>query len=77
MIADLVATLETPLPTVLPAGGATALFLAGTCFHRHLAVRRVELLVDGARHRPLAAGMPRPAIRAGPKRKKPFRTEGL
>jgi glycosyltransferase involved in cell wall biosynthesis len=60
--ADLVANLETPLPASLPAGGATAVFLYGTCFHRHARVTGVEILVDGSRHETLASGMPRPDV---------------
>jgi glycosyltransferase involved in cell wall biosynthesis len=60
--ADLVANLETPLPASLPAGCATALFLYGSCFHRRARVTGIEIVVDGVRHRPLAAGMPRPDV---------------
>ena len=56
---DLVATLETPLPAALPAGGADAVFCYGACFHRREAVAELAIVVDGARHRPAAAGMPR------------------
>ena len=56
---DLVATLETPLPKALPAGGASAAFCYGACFHRREAVAELAIVVDGARHRPAAAGMPR------------------
>ena len=62
MSADLVANLETPLPASLPAGGATAVFVYGTCFHRDARLAGLEILVDGARHRPLATGMPRPDV---------------
>jgi glycosyltransferase involved in cell wall biosynthesis len=57
-----VANIETPLPASLPADSATAVFLYGTCFHRHARVAGLEILVDGARHRPLATGMPRPDV---------------
>jgi glycosyltransferase involved in cell wall biosynthesis len=60
--ADLIAKLESPLPATLPVAGATAVFCYGTCFHRHQDVAAVELLVDGVRHRPLAARMPRPDV---------------
>jgi glycosyltransferase involved in cell wall biosynthesis len=56
---ELVITLETPLPAALPAGTVTPVFLAGTCFHRRAAVRSVEVVVDGVRHRVTAARMPR------------------
>jgi hypothetical protein len=60
--ADLVANLESPLPASLPVGVATAVFCCGTCFHPRETVRSLELLVDGERHRPDAAGMPRPDL---------------
>jgi hypothetical protein len=60
--ADLVAHLESPLPASLPVGVATAVFCCGTCFHRRQTVTSLELLVDGERHRPDAAGMPRPDL---------------
>src|SRR5215218_5560622 len=56
------ANLESPLPSSLPAGTATAVFCYGTCYHRHAAVAALELLVDGVRHRPAATRMPRPDI---------------
>ena len=62
MTADLVATLETPLPVSLPAGTGTAVFLYGTCFHRTVRLAELEILVDGVPHRPLASGMPRPDV---------------
>ena len=52
-------TLDRPLPATLPVGPATALFCVGTCFHCHRRVRDVSLVVNGARHRPIAQGMPR------------------
>jgi Glycosyl transferase family 2 len=58
--ADLVATLEHPLPATLPAGGATVVFCCGTCFHRHGEIAGLDIVVDGVRHEPTAAGMPRP-----------------
>lgn len=54
--------LESPLPTALPAGTATAVFVAGTCFHRFGRVDGLELVVDGRRSRPAAFGMPRPDV---------------
>src|SRR5829696_3818326 len=56
------AKLESPLPSSLPAGTATAVFCYGTCYHRHAAVAALELLVDGVRHRAAATRMPRPDI---------------
>jgi glycosyltransferase involved in cell wall biosynthesis len=57
--ADLVAQLETPLPASLPADAATAVFCYGTCVHRRDPVERLEIVVDGRRYAPAAAGMPR------------------
>jgi glycosyltransferase involved in cell wall biosynthesis len=57
--ADLVANLETPLPAALPAGVRTALFLSGTYAHGAERVTRLDVLVDGVRHRPRAWGMRR------------------
>jgi glycosyltransferase involved in cell wall biosynthesis len=51
--------LDYPLPTDLPAGQATALFFAGTCFHRHRPVEELVITVNGTRHRPTAQRMPR------------------
>ena len=62
MPADLVVTLETPLPASLPAGTRTALFLYGTCAHRAARITRLEVLAGGTRHRPRAWGMPRPDV---------------
>jgi glycosyltransferase involved in cell wall biosynthesis len=58
--ADLVATLEHPLPTTLPADTATVVFCCGTCFHPRAAITELDIVVDGVRHKPTAAGMPRP-----------------
>jgi glycosyltransferase involved in cell wall biosynthesis len=60
--ADLVADLQSSLPMSLPTGTATAVFCYGTCFHRRQDVVAVAILVDGARHRPTATGMPRPDL---------------
>jgi hypothetical protein len=60
--ADLVATLESPVPSSLPAGRATAVFCYGTCFVRDQTVARLELVVDGVRHRTAAFAMPRPDV---------------
>jgi hypothetical protein len=51
--------LDTPLPSCLPVGRATAIFCLGSCFHRHEDIRRLELVVDGGRHAPTASRMPR------------------
>ena len=51
--------LETDLPKGLPAGTPTAVFVFGHCFHPHIAVTGLRLLVDGVGHRPDAVGMPR------------------
>jgi glycosyltransferase involved in cell wall biosynthesis len=53
------ARLESPLPAALPAGRATALFLAGSGTD---GTRRLDVLVDGVAHRAAAAGMPRPDL---------------
>jgi glycosyltransferase involved in cell wall biosynthesis len=58
----LVLDLERPLPPALPAGTSTAVFAIGTCFHRTEAIRDLDLIVDGTRHRPAAWGMPRPDV---------------
>jgi glycosyltransferase involved in cell wall biosynthesis len=59
---DLQLRLDTPLPSRLPVGRATAVFCLGTCFHRHQAIRRLEILVDGRGHAPTACRMPRPDL---------------
>ena len=59
------AKLESPLPASLPAGTGTAVFCCGACFHRREDVARLELVVDGARHRVDAARMPRPDLHEG------------
>jgi glycosyltransferase involved in cell wall biosynthesis len=53
--AELVAQLETPLPVSLPAGTVTAVFVYGT---RAQPGGNLEIVVDGRRHAPAAAGMP-------------------
>jgi glycosyltransferase involved in cell wall biosynthesis len=50
---------ETPLPSRLPAGCRTAVFLLGSCFHRRLRVRRTEIVVDGVATPAEAERMPR------------------
>ena len=60
MRAELTATLESPLPSALTSGTATALFCYGTCVDRGAGVVGVELTVDGRAHRAAAIRMPRP-----------------
>jgi glycosyltransferase involved in cell wall biosynthesis len=50
---------ETPLPSRLPAGCRTAIFVLGSCFHRRARVRRTEVVVDGVATQAEAQGMPR------------------
>jgi glycosyltransferase involved in cell wall biosynthesis len=50
---------DTPLPRSLPAGSQTAIFVVGSCCHRRLAVRDIELVVGGAATEATAQGMPR------------------
>jgi glycosyltransferase involved in cell wall biosynthesis len=50
---------ETPLPSRLPAGCRTAIFVLGSCFHRRLGVRRTEVVVDGGATAAEAEQMPR------------------
>jgi glycosyltransferase involved in cell wall biosynthesis len=52
-------SLDLPLPRALPVGRATAVFCAGTCFHRHHLLEELVITVDGVRHRPTAQAMPR------------------
>lgn len=59
---DLIVRLDTELPPALPVGRGTAIFCAGTCFHRHEPIRDLEILVAGASHRPTAWRMPRPDL---------------
>jgi glycosyltransferase involved in cell wall biosynthesis len=59
---ELVVNIEWPLPTRLPVGTATAALLSGSCFHRTRHVQTLEIVVDGASHRPAAFGMPRPDV---------------
>ncbi|HWE07856.1 MAG TPA: glycosyltransferase [Solirubrobacteraceae bacterium] len=44
----LTVALDAPLPLELKVGRGTALFVAGTCFHREGVIRSLELIVDGA-----------------------------
>lgn len=56
---DLWLNLETELPESLPADQGSAVFLFGTCFHRHAAITGLEILVDGDAHPVTAFRMPR------------------
>lgn len=56
---DLRIRLESQLPADLPAGRASAVFCFGHCFHRHQAVRRIDLVLAGHRQRVSAQRMPR------------------
>ena len=56
----LTVALDAPLPLELKVGRGTALFVAGTCFHRDGAIQSLELVVDGGVPQPVAYhGMPR------------------
>jgi glycosyltransferase involved in cell wall biosynthesis len=50
---------DTPLPRSLPAGSRTAIFVLGSCFHRRLGVREIEVVVGDAATEATAQGMPR------------------
>jgi glycosyltransferase involved in cell wall biosynthesis len=51
--------LESPLPSSLEAGSASALYLAGTAMDGQRPVRALTLFVDGRPHRVSRIGMPR------------------
>jgi WsaF, C-terminal domain/WsaF, N-terminal domain/Glycosyl transferase family 2 len=55
---DLEVRVETPLPVGLPSDCASAVFVYGSCFHRRLGVRAIDVLVDGQTV-PATHGMPR------------------
>jgi hypothetical protein len=57
---ELVVDLERPLPTSLPVGSATAVFVLGTCAHRDHEIEDLQVLVDDVRHPVAAFGLPRP-----------------
>jgi hypothetical protein len=59
---SLIVSLERALPETVPVGSATAVFCIGICYHPDARIEGLEILVDGARHRPAAFGMPRPDI---------------
>ncbi len=50
------------MPETVPVGSATAVFCIGACYHPDARIERLEILVDGIRHRPSAFGMPRPDV---------------
>ncbi len=50
--------METALSAGLPAGCETAVFVYGSCFHRHLDVRRIEVVAGDSATR-ITHGMPR------------------
>ena len=54
--------LEFPLPDSIPAGRGTALFLYGSCFHRHSAVTGLDVVVGEHRHPVRDLNMPRPDL---------------
>jgi glycosyltransferase involved in cell wall biosynthesis len=62
---DLVVDLETPLPSTIPAGTATAVFCYGSYEHAREPVAEIDLLIDGRVQRPSAQGMARPDLDAG------------
>ena len=59
---SLIVSLERALPETVPVGSATAVFCIGVCYHPDTRIERLEIVVDGTRHRPAAFGMPRPDI---------------
>jgi glycosyltransferase involved in cell wall biosynthesis len=56
---DLHVRLEQPLPAYLFVGQPTAVFCYGHCFHRHLPVAGLEIVIGGQRNRPAATRMAR------------------
>jgi len=58
-VSGLWAKLDLPLPESIHSGGATALLCLGAAFHRDQRIDRLEVLVEGVRHRVAAARMPR------------------
>jgi glycosyltransferase involved in cell wall biosynthesis len=59
---SLIVRLERALPETVPVGSATAVLCIGACYHPDARIERLEILVDGIRHRPSAFGMPRPDV---------------
>ena len=52
--------LDRRLPESVPIGCQTEVFCVGACSHPERRVERLEIVVDGRRHRPTAQRMPRP-----------------
>jgi glycosyltransferase involved in cell wall biosynthesis len=52
-------SLDRRLPEAVPVGRPTAIFCAGTCFHRHRRVGELAITVNGTRHPATAERMPR------------------
>lgn len=61
---ELVVSLDTLMPSALPRQCAAAVFCIGSCFHRREAIKGLEIMVDGIRHRVAAFAMPRPDVLA-------------
>ncbi|HEY2317551.1 MAG TPA: glycosyltransferase [Solirubrobacteraceae bacterium] len=55
----LIVALDAPLPYEVRVGRGTAVFVAGTCFHRDTAILALELVVDGVSQPVTHQGMPR------------------
>jgi glycosyltransferase involved in cell wall biosynthesis len=51
--------LDAPLPSELAVGGATALFVSGTCFHPRSAITALSFVLDGVRQPVSQHSMPR------------------
>jgi glycosyltransferase involved in cell wall biosynthesis len=74
----LTVALDAPLPCDCKVGRGTALFVAGTCFHRDGVIRSLELLVDGAPQPVAYHGMPRlDLFRSLHPQLDPFATRGI
>ena len=56
---DLDVALDRPLPATIPVGRASAVFCAGTCFHRNRRIVDVAITLNGKRHQSTAQRMPR------------------
>jgi glycosyltransferase involved in cell wall biosynthesis len=65
---SLVLRLDRPLPSSLPVGSATIVFLIGVCFDTDDAVASLELIADGLRTPATAVAMPRPDVTDAPLR---------
>jgi glycosyltransferase involved in cell wall biosynthesis len=77
-VTELKVALDYPLPTRLPVGRGTALFVCGRCFCQEKPIRLLEFLVDGEAQQVMAHGMPRQdvfkALHSG---LDPFETTGM